>query len=317
MRNIHEPSDEFVERLERQVGREVSRRNRVVPAPWWIPRSRAMATLAVAGLMLVSMGIGAAATAAGYEAKVQVRRNQLAASYEQRLDLARQRLVVANDQLKATERQVSVGMASGVSVFEGRFKVAEAQAQVKSLELQLEEIRITGLEPRNEVSAPRVAGRDFVTERLRIEMSVPEMAFSLEQQHVQDAQNRFAVGMADGIDVEATSVRMMEMQAALLTFKKKLDIRQKFLGGTVDAIETELRVLEAEAELRTKTIAPRLALAQKELQRIQGRVDVGQATQVELSEAKLRLLQLQTDRTKADLDLLLVQRQIQQHKSGR
>jgi hypothetical protein len=111
--------------------------------------------------------------------------------------------------------------------------------------------------------------------------------------------------------------KLVEAERRGTKVKKKLDIRQKFLGGTVDAIETELRVLEAEAELRTKTIAPRLALAQKELQRIQGRVDVGQATRVELSEATLRLLQLQTDRTKADLDLLLVQRQIQQHKSGR
>jgi hypothetical protein len=75
------------------------------------------------------MGIGAAAMAAGYAAQGNERKNQLTTSYEQRADLARQRLVVANDELKAAERQVSVGMAGTMGVFEGRMKVAEAEAQ--------------------------------------------------------------------------------------------------------------------------------------------------------------------------------------------
>jgi len=317
MRHTHEPSDDFVAKLEREITREVRRRHQPMPWPQWLPQTRLAATLALIALMVASMGIGAAAMAAGYAAQGNERRNQLTTSYEQRADLARQRLAIANDELKAAERQVSVGMATAMSVLEGRMKVAEADAQLKSLQLQLEEIRITGLEPRNEASAPRVAGRDFVSERLRIEMSVPEMALSLEQEHVRDAQNRFAVGMADGVDVESASVRMIEMQTALLTFRKKLDIRQKFLVGPVDAVETELRILEAEAEQRTKSIAPKLALARKEVDRLTGRVDIGAATRVDVSLATLKRLQLETDLAKADLDLSLVRQRIAQHRSGR
>jgi outer membrane protein TolC len=317
MRQTHEPSDEFITSLEREITREVRRRHQPIPWPHWLPQTRMAATLALIALMVVSMGIGAGAMAAGYAAQSSERRDQLTTSYEQRADLARQRLVVANDELKAAERQVSVGMASTMGVFEGRMKVAPAEAQLKSLQLQLEEIRVTKLEPRNELSAPRVSGRDFVTERLRVDMSIPEALLVYEHERQREAEKRFQVGMADGLDVASAQVRVVEVESVIDTFRRKLDIRQRFLAGTVDAVEAELRVLEAEAEQRTKSLTPRLVLARKEVDRLTGRVDIGAATRVEVSVATLKRLQLETDLAKADLDLSLVRQRIAQHRSGR
>jgi RNA polymerase sigma factor (sigma-70 family) len=148
-------------------------------------------------------------------------------------------------------------------------------------------------------------------------MSIPEADLLLEQERQREAQKRFSVGMADGVDVDAARVRVLEVESAFETFRRKLDIRQKFLAGSVDAIETELRVIEAETEQRTKILTPRLELARKEIDRVAGRVDVGTATRVELSVATLRRLQLEMDLTQADLDLTLVRRQIAQHRAGR
>jgi hypothetical protein len=58
-------------------------------------------------------------------------------------------------------------------------------------------------------------------------------------------------------------------------------------------------------------------LARKDVERITGRVNIGAATRVELSVATLKRLQLETDLTKADLDLSLVRQRIAQHRSGR
>jgi hypothetical protein len=317
MRDPHEPSDEFVERLEGQIGREVRQRNRAVTAPAWIPRSRAMATVAVAGLMLVSMGIGAAAVAVAYEAQGNERRDQLLAAVEQRADLARKRLALVTEEQQRTDRQVSVGAASPADALEGRIRVAEAGAHLKTIELQLEEIRLTGREPRVELSAPRVSGRDFVGDRLRVEMSVPEMAIALERARLRDTETRFNVGMTDSIGVEVARVQVLEVEVALETFRRKNDIRQKFLSGGVDAVETELRVLEAEAEQRQKTLAPKVELARREVDRVAQRVAVGTSASIELAQARLHKLQLETDLSKAELDLALVRRQIDQHRVGR
>ena len=317
MRNTHEPSSEFVERLEWQVGREVRRRNRAAEVPPWTPRSRMKAAVAVLGLMLVSMGIGAAAVAAAYEAQGHERRDQLVSSFEQRVQLARQRLAIASEQLQGTERRVEVGTANSLEIGEGRFRVAEAEAQLKSLELQLDEVRITGREPRDEMSSPLVSGRDFVSQRLRIEMSVPETALALERARLQNAERRVQVGMADPVDVEVSRVRALEVALALDALRRKIEIRQKFLTGGADAVETELRVLESEAEQRKKTLAPKVELARKDTERISARVQIGTAQSVELAETTLKQLQLQTELSKAELDLALTRRQIEQHRAAR
>ena len=317
MRDTHEPSSEFVERLEWQIGREVRRRNRAADAPRWTSRLRMKAAVAVLGLMLVSMGIGAAVVAAAYEAQGNERRDQLAASFELRVQLARQRLAVASEQLQATERRVSIGTENKLAVAEGRFKIAEAEAQLKSIELELEEVRITGRDPRGEMSSPLMSGRDFVSQRLRIEMSVPETAVALERARLREAEMRFQVGIADATDIEVSRVRSIEVELALEAFRRKLEIRQKFLTGGVDAVETELRVLESEAEQRKKTLAPKVELARKEMERVSARVQVGTAQRVELVATTLKQLQLQTELIKADLDLALTRRQIEQHRAAR
>jgi outer membrane protein TolC len=317
MRDIHEPSDEFVERLEWQIGREVRRRNREAHVPHWTPRSRMKAILAVLVLMVASMGLGAAAVAAAYEAQADQRRDQLTSSFEQRAELARQRHAIVSRELRDIEGRVSIGVASHLDVLDGRIKVAEAEAQVKSIELQLEEVRITAREPRIELNSPLVSGRDFVTPRLRIEMAVPEIAVELARARLRDAQSRFDVGMADNLAVEVSRVRVLEVEAALEAFRSKIEIRQKFLKGGMDAIETELRVLECEAEQRQKIAAPKADLARKEAERAQSKLSVGTAQPIEVATATLRRLELQTELSKADLDLALVRRRIEEHRAGR
>ena len=317
MRDRHEPNEEFVEKLEWQIGREVRRRNRAANAPRWTTWSPAKAFATVAGLMLISMIIGGAAVAAAYEAQNNQRRDQLKSNFEQRLDLAKRRLAVLTDQVQTTEQRVAVGIANNADLLEARIKVAEADAEVKVIDLQIAEIQLTGQEPRDELSSPLVSGRDFVSLRLRSEMSVPRMSLTLEQTRLQDAQKRFEIGVGDAIAVETARVRMLEVQAALDTFDKKLGIRQKFIKGGIDAVETDLRVLEADAEQVKRMLVPKLALAHKEVALLSSRVETGTAHHVELATATLRRLELETALSKADLDLMLIKGRIDKHRAGR
>jgi len=316
MGDTHEPTSEFVDRLEAQIGRKVRQRNSAADAPSWAQWSRLKAAVAVTGLMLVSMAVGAGAVVAAYEAQGNELRGQLMSSYQQRADLAKQRLALATSELASNERRFATGMARNAELMDGRLKVAQAQAEVQTVESQLEEVRATGREPRSEMSAPLVSGRDFVLERLRVAMSVPEKALEAEQTRLRETQRRFSIGVADADELDAARLRVIEVEVALSTSQQKLKIRQKFLAGGADAVETELRVLEAEAEQRRKTLEPRLEMARKEVDRVARKVQVGVAQQIELNKAQLQLLQLQMELTKADLDLALVRRQIEQHRVG-
>ena len=315
MRNTHEPDDNFVEKLEWQIGREVRRRNSLAQAPGWMTWSRARVIGAAATLIIVSMAIGGAAVAAAYEAQNNQRKDQLAANYGERLDLAKRRMAMLSEQLRNTQQRVSVGLARETEVLEARGKESEALAEIKTLDLALAEILMTGQEPRVELSAPLVGGRDFVSDRIRIAIEVPRHALALESARLNDAQKRFDVGVADDAAVEMARVRLLEVQSVVETLDRKLAIRQAFLKGQADAIETDLRVLEAEADQLAKSLKPKLDLISREMRRIAARVETGTAQRVELEEATIRRLELETQLRKAELDLMLLQKRIQQYRA--
>ena len=64
-------------------------------------------------------------------------------------------------------------------------------------------------------------------------------------------------------------------------------------------------------------LTPKINMARKESQLIAAKVEVGVARQVELAEASLRRLELETALSKADLDLALIRAQILRHRTGR
>jgi hypothetical protein len=314
MQNPHEPRNEFVETLELDIGREVRLRNRSGHTHGPIPSSRIRTAVGALVLILASMAAGAVAVGAAYQAESNERRDLLLANYERRVALANQRLSIAGEQLQKAQQAVSLGVASPEALQESRFKVAEAQAQVRAIELQLDEIRATGREPLLEMSAPPVKGRDFVSDRLRIDMSVPEAALELARLQLQKSESLLSLGLVNTIDVDAVRGRVAEVEAAIEAFRTKLEIRQNFVSKKADAVETELRVLESDANHRQKMLSPKVALARKQLERAQKNAQLGTAQRVDLAEATLRLQELEAEIAKADLDLALIRRQLAQRR---
>ena len=317
MLNQHEPNNEFVKRLEWQIGREVRMRNRCFRTTGWALRSRMRAVLGLVGLMALSMGIGAAIVAGAYRAQDRERRAPLISEFQQRVQLARQHLAAINEQLQRKEKDVSLGVAKPEEMLEARVNAAEAQAQLRLAELHLEEVRITGHEPLRNISSPLISGRDFVGEGLRIQMSVPQAALELEKFRLREIQKHVDLGMSPPIEVQASRTQIVEIEAAIESFQKKLEIRQLFLSRKVDSPEAELRVLEAEAEQRQQTLTPKVKLAREELEAVKRRVQAGVEQPVSMAEAALRLQKLETDLAKAELDLALARRQLEQRRIGR
>jgi outer membrane protein TolC len=315
MRDKHAPHDEFVNRLQSTLGHEVRRRNALAGGSrGWLPRFELKTAVTVAALMLGSMAIGGAVVAAAYQAHNAEQRDQLAAGYERRLDLAKRRLALAEQQLGVAEGQVSTGLGTIEGVLDARLKIAEAQSALRVLDLQIAEIRLTSREPVTDISAPLVSGRDFVTERLTIERTVPLTALEVEQRRLKAAEQKVQMGVSDPADVDVSRTRLLELQAGLETFDRKLDIRQRFLKKEYDAAMADLKMLEAEAEQRRKALLPRISLAQKMVQRVEQQVQVGMAQPVQRTEAQLRVMELQVELTKLDVDLVVVKKQIEEKR---
>jgi hypothetical protein len=118
-----------------------------------------------------------------------------------------------------------------------------------------------------ELSAPRVSGRDFVSEHLRAARSPGQMRVTAANARVQEAQQKHSLGLVDASKLDEARASLGEAQAMVEMFRQKLDIRQKFLAGAVDAIETDLSGLEVEATQRRAALAPQVELARGDEQR--------------------------------------------------
>ena len=310
MRDKHGPHDAFIDRLEAQITSEVRQRNRQMDAPGWPMRSRLKLAVAAIGLALVSMGVGGAVVAAAYQAQSDEQRDLLAARYYLSLDVAKSRLEIQSAELRTTERRVAAGMASNDELREARVKVALAGVSVKWMQSFVDEVRLTGREPQDGLSASLVSGRDFVTERLNATAEGTKVSLDVEMARMRDAQTKVEIGVADRYTVAVAQAQLIEVQVALETLQRKLAIRQRFVKGEIDAVQTDLRVLEAEAEHRLKVLKPKIDLAQQQVEQTARRVSVGAAQNIDLAEVRLRLQQLEADLAKAQLDLEIVRKRL-------
>jgi hypothetical protein len=305
----HAPRSEFVEQLAAEISREIRRRNRAaLEPPQWIPRSRAMAIAAVIVLVVVSMGAGGAVVAAAYLTHSSQQREQLVSTYQRRVDLARQKLEIATQQYDAAERQVSLGLVNPDTAAEARFAVREAQAQLRSMQLQLEEVRSTGVDARSEATAPIVSGRDFVLERWQIELDIPRAALELEQSRLAAADRRAAIGVAPTQERDAIKTRVVELQLALHTLEQKITIRRQFVNREIDATRVDLLIAQNDAQQKLDTLRPKIDFANTEVARIDHLVQMGLAAQLDAAQARLKLQQLQMELAQAEVDLAAVRK---------
>ena len=312
MSGAHEPREDFVNQLELRLRADLRQRHRLAAARprTWILQSR----WALAGMVLAvsigSMAMGGGIVAATYEARFSKQRELLLATFQQREVIARQRLALVTQQLRNVQGRVSVGIDPPDVVSEVQVRVTEAEAELKGIELDIAEIRASGREPMHSPSAPLVSGRDFVTERWKVEMAVPTAALAVERARVQTARGRVEIGMANPADVDAIATRVFELESALETFQRKLELRQAFLKGGVPAAAADLRGLEAETDIRRRTLLHRIDAFRRRIQELKGKIQIGTANPLELAEAELHLQELELGVKKADYELLLIRKQL-------
>jgi outer membrane protein TolC len=317
MFDASEPREVFVEGLERQIVAEVRRRARLDRPPLFSGPPRLRAIVAAGALALISMAAGGTVVALAYEAEQNEQRSVLSANFEQRVALARERVKRAEQMLLETQRLVSVGSADPADLERERAKVAEATLRLKTTQLQLEEVRASGREPVDEITAPAVSGRDFVGERMRAEVDFLAGTVERERAAVADLQKRLSLGVAKPIEIEVARVRETEADVALAVLREKLAIRRLFMSGLANGPVAELSVLENEAASRRRALEARLQLAKKQAADLAARVSVGTAAPIEHAEVLVRVTELEAEISKADLDLLLIRKRLDEAKRGK
>ena len=175
------------------------------------------------------------------------------------------------------------GLASLSEWIESMLALIEARADLKVAELDVEEIEIGGGPVRTEMSAPLIEGRDFVSERLQIELdTVAAREMSLAE-IIKVTEAEVGAGVATDADLRPLIMERARLAADAERVRQTMALRQSFLSGDTDVAEAEQRLRMLRAKARQQTADATLAALRAAIAPLQDR----------LAEAELQAAQFE------------------------
>lgn len=300
MSKNYEPDNQFVERLEWQLSSEYRRANRLKSPTGKIAVSRRMvAVTLVVGLLMT----GVAVTKAADYIKDSWRKKIEIARVETEVELKKAHLESVREMASRTKM-----MASNKLIQEEEYLVAELAAENAELDfkrslLNLDEVKMSGEIPRNELYAPLVGGRDFVSGRLKIEIKEAELDLEQLRIHLGRVNQLVEQNLIRGDEMDRIQADIANRKMMIDKIQQRLDLRTRFLTGGITAQEVEIEDRMTGAERNLHLAQSRVESLKAQLERLKTLEAQGKISHMEVMQLQYALDAAQSELKLAALEL--------------
>jgi len=233
--------------------------------------------------------LGAAGVATADQVQESRNRTMLLQQIDLEMQLAGAQLQFLRTRVEEIRQLHDSGQAHEDIVVHAEHELRKAELRYVKLQIDREETELSGREPQQSVSAPLVGDRDFVTERLDLELAMAARERELAEQKTDDVRRMVAAGMVD-------HAALLEQEAELAVTMQKLDqlhefqqLRHRFLAGEVSGEYAEQSLKIAEAESQLDRIG--LQRAREGLARISALYEQGAVRESRVYEMRLEVLE--------------------------
>ena len=301
----HLPTAEFRERLEHEVLRELG-----APAAGLLPARRTRSFhrvgLRTAAVILLSMGLGAAAGVGSAQVRDNQQRARLLAVEQAELALERLRLELARAHEAEAQERVQMGVAGREALLEAQTQLRAMQAELARTQLDIAEIQASSIPVRNDLAAPVLDGRDFVRERLDLQLALAQQRLFAAEQARAQAEQRFDVGAAEAQALIEPMMAEAQSRAELERLAARRAIREAYLQDDLTPEEVAERIERAEATTQLRLSQQLRELTEIRLKEMEERVRVGAADELEVLRARMEAAQqaAEIERLRARLEAL-------------
>jgi len=306
MTSIHEPDPRFLENLEWQLTSAKRRRE-----SFGGPRDdfKKRRTIKMIGIIACSVltGVMATATTTHFEAVAQGK--LLLAQAEIRLQLADTQIKYFADELADIRNKVKLGL---IRVEEGDRAAGHLNRlgiQREKLVLDLEEIEASHQSPRNDLSAPLVGGRDYVTSRLELDVKSLQTDVVQVEAEAKRTGDLSKAGLVSPEEGDAPRLELNRLAAAMNELYRKIDLRARFLRGEISAEGVEFLALSAETEKKVKRAEMYLAQVQAEYTAAEHRHQLGLISTGDMERTRLALQTAAAELKLANLEMQFLSQQ--------
>jgi hypothetical protein len=286
----HRPTPAFRARLEREIVRAYRRETRpVVTHGRWRSRLRA------ASVVVVCLAIGTLGGLASAQVRDGARRDSLLEAARAELALVAVRLQLAQAQLEDVSRKVRVGAV-------GASELASAEDELRTMEVRaararknIEEIQASAQPSRDELNAPTVGGRDFVTERIQLDLYTAQRRLAAAERELGEVEKRVRVGAVNELALGEARTEVARSVAAMAVLAERLALRKEFLakGTAPEQLARRLEMTQLREDLHVglrQLDLARLRATTLERQRAAGAVD-----ELEVLRAQVRIKELERE----------------------
>jgi hypothetical protein len=303
MPNKFEADRQFVDRLEWQLASEFRRKDRLNPAAGKIAVPRSVVALSLAaGLLLM----GVAATKAADVIKDSWRKKIEVARLETEVKIKRAFLELKNEKADGAEERFSLGLVSEDEALTAKLGAERSASDLERSLLDLEEVKASGEAPRDELYAPLIGGRDFVSERLEVERKILKSDLDLRRARIERTlRKRIDLGVVPKSALDEFQASLTGQEAAIEDLEQRLTLRRRFRAGEISAGELEIQARMSAAEKELKEARSSIDMIRTRLEDLRAKQAAGLITSEEVKGAQLGL-----DFAQAKADLAVQQIEI-------
>jgi multidrug resistance efflux pump len=272
--------------------------------------------ISFAAVAAVSMCLGAAGTYSMVRGDDAPQRELFVTRAEIRYEQATARLeeaVAALDELMPLYER---GFVAESELDEHLQAIEEAKSTARRRELDLEETRLTGRSPNDDLAAPLVDGRDFVSERLRAQTETLRSETKRRKKIYAEAQALFERAFISAAEVDAERGRVAQAEAREALLAHRLELRRRFLAGELTAEEASLMDLAEQAGAAYADARQALEQSKRVLQRVESLAEGGAVTSSELREAEAAVRAAQARLRLAEIERRIVQSQLDEAEAA-
>jgi len=300
MTKIYEPDSRFVERLEWQLASEYRRTNRLKPSSGKVAVSRRMVAVALLAGVLTT---GVAVIKAADYIKDSWRKGLEIARVGTEVQLKKAHLESTREMAARAEKLASIGVIREEESQALKLGVEKAALDLDRSLLNLDEVKASGVAPRDELYAPVLGGRDFVSERLKIQIQDVERDLELLGKRLDRVKQLVEVGTASEGDLDLIQAEIAARKAMIDETRKRIDLRKRYVEGEITAQEVELGNRMAVAEKNLHQAQSRVDSLMKQLERLQAQEALGMISPRETSQLRYALDAAQAELKLATLEV--------------
>jgi hypothetical protein len=196
-------------------------------------------------------------------------------------------------------------------------QIAQAEADARINELELEELRRSGREPLGKLSSPLVDGRDFVSEKIQVQMEVARHHLDLVRGDEELARQRADVGVVSEDEVQERNLVALQAELQLESLSQQLELRRAYLDGEITAVEAELKLLEVEAQSQVVLLDRQREYFQRVLERFDDAIGHGTMHPAAVAQFRTRVAEAEGQLRLAEAELAIVRRELERRSVGR